>query len=154
MKSAIAILTILACCMGPSTTLASQALQADAGGQAYTVTLNNTCHRDIRVAVRYLHPERGWVTQGWWEVPGGSEAGTGIVAAGNAFYLFGTTGARLQWPPENSRKAYNRYPVTEGADFLVRDNELAVDAAGVRAAPFSLKEIAPGSAGLKARFDC
>ena len=47
--------------------LASQEVLPSSQGNAYQVIINNTCSRDIRVAVHYQHPDRGWITQGWWD---------------------------------------------------------------------------------------
>ena len=128
--------------------LSSQALVDSGQDGRYTVIINNTCHRDINVAIHYLHPQRGWVTQGWWDVAANSELETGVTAASNRIYMHGNTPGRLQWPPERSRKEYNRYTVRQ-QDFLVEEPE-----AGSGEVPFSLKEIPAQSTGLKARFDC
>lgn len=126
-----------------------------AGDHTYTVIINNTCYRDIRVAVHYQDPDRGWVTEGWWEVPKGSELPTGITASSNQFYMHGSTitGKAKNWPPVKSRKQYNSYPVLESGRFLLRDDN-PERATGTEEERFSLKEISPQSPGLKARFDC
>jgi hypothetical protein len=120
-------------------------------GKIYTVIINNTCHRDIRVAIHYSHPEMGWVTQGWWEVNDRSELATGIVSDHNQFYMHGNDMGRQQWPPEKSRKKYNHYPVSLNENFSLESAEADETAEQVK---FSLKEISLQSPGLKATFDC
>lgn len=130
---------------------ASMASQANTLGiRDYTVIINNTCHRDIRVAVHYRHPQRGWVTQGWWEVAANSELPTAIQATDNRFYIHGDTQGALQWPPARSRKQYDHYTVMP-KDFLLEGAAAELAPGGT---PFSLKQVQSGSAGLKARFDC
>lgn len=131
--------------------LASQNLSSVQQENTYSVSINNTCSRDIRVAVHYQHPQRGWITRGWWEVEARSELQTDIVSNHNQFYMHGEASARRQWPPVRSRKQYNRYEVLENEDFILEANQNVSPDQGV---PFSLKEISPTSQGLKARFDC
>ena len=138
--------TVLFAAITVQPAVASQALALQA--REYTVIINNTCHRDIRVAIHYRHPDNGWITEGWWEVAGNSELPTGIVSDHNRFFMHGDTPGRLQWPPERSRKQYNRYSVVE-ENFRIPETDSRE--AGV---PFSLKEVPADSRGLKARFDC
>lgn len=148
MKKAIPVTLILLAAVATHPAHPSQALSPQ--DRQYAVLINNSCHRDIRVAIHYRHPERGWITEGWWEVAGNSEQATGIISTHNQFYLFGNTAGNLQWPPEKSRKNYPRYGILE-SDFMLEEGS---SVPGMQVAPFSLKEISPASAGLKARFDC
>jgi len=135
--------------------LTSVAIQAQEqplpAGKAYTVIIKNTCRQEIRVAIHYSHPEMGWVTQGWWEVNGRSELATGIVSDHNQFYMHGNDLGRQQWPPERSRKIYNRYSVLLNENFSLESEEAHETEEQIK---FSLKEISPQSPGLKASFDC
>ena len=101
--------------------------------------------------MHYQHPDRGWITQGWWEVEGRTELQTDIVSNHNQFYMHGATAGSRQWPPAKSRKQYNKYEVLQDEDFIL---EAESTSSSSQAIPFSLKEISPGSLGLKARFDC
>lgn len=148
MKMTMSIVWFLVAAVATPPAHSSQALSPQ--DRQYSVLINNSCHRDISVAVHYRHPERGWITEGWWQVAGNSELDTGITASHNQFYLFGDTEGYLQWPPERSRKDYPRYGILEG-DFVLEEG---ASAPGMQEAPFSLKEVSPQSAGLKARFDC
>jgi hypothetical protein len=134
--------------------LASQDVLSSSQGNTYQVIINNTCSRDIRVAVHYQHPDRGWVTQGWWEVEGRTELQTDIVSNHNQFYMHGATLGNRQWPPARSRKQYNQYEVIQDENFIIESVESESTSSSSQAVPFSLKEVSPGSLGLKARFDC
>jgi len=63
--------------------------------------------------------------------------------------MHGRTLTYRQWPPENSRKQYDRFEVVESGDFILESNQASGPEVGV---PFSLKEILPTSQGLKDQF--
>jgi len=135
----------------PQTSMGSQEAFLTQQKNTYSVTINNTCYRDVRVAVHYQHPDRGWITRGWWEVEARTELQTDIVSNHNQFYMHGVASSSRQWPPARSRKQYNQYEVLQDEDFIIEAGHTSNPDQGV---PFSLKEISPNSLGLKARFDC
>jgi uncharacterized membrane protein len=89
------------------------------------IAIVNKCNSELSVAVGYLHPKEGWISEGWWSIPSQSSVSLPLDIKGSDIFAYATSSDGRTW--HGGGKNLSRTMAISDTEFRIVEAKLSAD---------------------------